>query len=91
MRIESRRDKQREKQRQQNLEVKAKKETEQAPRPTAKAVAEPVKKLPSEKRRKISAREELDELENDYALYRKLKKKKISEEDFFDGLEGGDD
>lgn len=94
------RDKKREKQRQKTLSAKQEQqkvakeqEKEQKAERAAKQakIMEPERRLPADKRRKIAAREEFDELEHDYALFRKLKKKKISEADFFEGIEAGED
>lgn len=46
------------------------------------------KRLTAERRRKLSHREDLDDLEEDYKNLKRLKRKKISEKEFFNRTTG---
>ena len=92
------RDRGREKQRQKNLAAKAEQQDERGRGPKKKGAPRVNRRsgeksngrsLNAEKRRKQNRAEDLDDLDSDYRLLRKLKKGKISEAEFDEGVHKG--
>ena len=92
------RDRGREKQRQKNLAAKAEQQDERGRGPKKKGAPRVNRRsgeksngrsLTAEKRRKQNRAEDLDDLDSDYRLLRKLKKGKISEAEFDEGVHKG--